>query len=151
MVVHIYSCLLTWIIPVQIHTGIITWNETGIFMNIQAYSCSWNFWKAGYGPSLSCAEFAMCLAQITELNCIILCNIALTTKAEWTLEVYKSSQLCMHTHPSCATYIKVSSSKDSPSYFILKCRYFLKKFIATCPSALLVCPPWLLTSVCSMT
>ena len=43
MVVHLYSCLLTGIIPVQIHTGIITWNGTGIFMNSQAYSCSWNF------------------------------------------------------------------------------------------------------------
>ena len=47
MVVHVYSCLLTGIIPVQIHSGIITWNGTGIFMNIQAYSCSWNFRKAG--------------------------------------------------------------------------------------------------------
>ena len=32
MVVHVYSCLLTRIIPVQIHTGIITWNATGVFM-----------------------------------------------------------------------------------------------------------------------
>ena len=47
MVVHVYSCLLTGIIPVQIYTGIITWNGNGIFMNIQAYSCSWNFTKAG--------------------------------------------------------------------------------------------------------
>ena len=31
MVLHVYSCLLTGIIPVQIHTGIITWNRTGIF------------------------------------------------------------------------------------------------------------------------
>ena len=45
MVVHVYSCLFTWIILVQIHTGILTWNGTGIFMNIQAYSCSWNFKK----------------------------------------------------------------------------------------------------------
>ena len=48
MAVHVYSCLLTGIIPVQIHTGIITWNRTGIFMNIQAYSCSWNFRKPGW-------------------------------------------------------------------------------------------------------
>ena len=47
MVVHVYSCLLTGIIPFPVHTGIITWNRTGIFMNIQAYSCSWNFRKAG--------------------------------------------------------------------------------------------------------
>ena len=47
ILVHVYSCLLTGIIPVQSHTGIITWNGTGIFMNIQAYSCSWNFKKAG--------------------------------------------------------------------------------------------------------
>ena len=46
MVVHVYSCLLTGIIPVQIRTGIITWKGTGIFMNIEAYSCSWNFRKA---------------------------------------------------------------------------------------------------------
>ena len=38
MVVHHYSCLLTGIIPVLIHTGIITWNGTGIFMNIHEYS-----------------------------------------------------------------------------------------------------------------
>ena len=30
MVVHVYSCLLNGIIPVQIHPGIITWNRTGI-------------------------------------------------------------------------------------------------------------------------
>ena len=33
-----YSCLFTGIILVQIHTGILTWNGTGIFMNIQVYS-----------------------------------------------------------------------------------------------------------------
>ena len=38
MVVHVYLCLLTGIIPVQIYTGIITWNGTGIFMNIHEYS-----------------------------------------------------------------------------------------------------------------
>ena len=47
MVVHVYSYLLTGIIRVQIHAGIISWNGTGIFMNIQAYSCSWNFRKEG--------------------------------------------------------------------------------------------------------
>ena len=46
MVAHIYSCLLTGNIPVQIRTGITTWNGTGMFMNIQAFSCSWNFRKA---------------------------------------------------------------------------------------------------------
>ena len=34
MVVHVYSCLFTGIILVQIHTGILNWNRTGIFMNI---------------------------------------------------------------------------------------------------------------------
>ena len=37
-------------------------------------------------------------------------------------------------------YIKVSSNKDSPSYIVLKYRYFWLKFIATIRSALLVCP-----------
>ena len=35
MVVYVYSCLLTGIIQVQIHTGIITWNGTGIFMFLE--------------------------------------------------------------------------------------------------------------------
>ena len=48
MVVHVYSCLFTGIILVQINTGILTWNGTGIFMNVQVYSCSWNFRKAGF-------------------------------------------------------------------------------------------------------
>ena len=47
MVVNVYLCLFTGIILDQIHTGILTWNGTGIFMNIQVYSCSWNFRKAG--------------------------------------------------------------------------------------------------------
>ena len=47
MVVHVYPCSFTWIILVQIHTGILTWNRTGIFLNVQVYSCSWNFRKAG--------------------------------------------------------------------------------------------------------
>ena len=51
MVVHVYSCLFTGIILFQIHSGILTWNGTGIFMNIhsQVYSCSWNFRKVGFG------------------------------------------------------------------------------------------------------
>ena len=36
MVVHVYSCLLT---------GIITWNGTGIFMNIHEYSSLFIFLK----------------------------------------------------------------------------------------------------------
>ena len=47
----------------------------------------------------------------------------------------------MHTRPSCATYIKVSSNKDSPSYIILKYRYFWLKFIAPLCSAFIVRPP----------
>ena len=48
----------------------------------------------------------------------------------------------MHTQPSCPTYIKVSSNKDSPSYIVLKYSFFfLLKFIATLLSALLVRPP----------
>ena len=51
MVVHVYSCLLTGIIPVQIHTGNITWNGTGIFKLIHVPGISgkhsagrkWNF------------------------------------------------------------------------------------------------------------
>ena len=38
MVVHVYSCLLSGIIPVQIYTGIITLNGTGIIMNVHEYS-----------------------------------------------------------------------------------------------------------------
>ena len=40
MVVHVYLYLFTGIILVAIHTGILTWNRTGIFMNIQVCSCS---------------------------------------------------------------------------------------------------------------
>ena len=37
MVVHVYLCLFTGMIVVQVHTGILAWNRTGIFMNIQVY------------------------------------------------------------------------------------------------------------------
>ena len=35
MVVHVYLCLFTGIILVQIHTGILTGNGTGIFMFLE--------------------------------------------------------------------------------------------------------------------
>ena len=38
MVVHVYSCLFSEMILVQIHTGILTCKGTGIFMNIHEYS-----------------------------------------------------------------------------------------------------------------
>ena len=44
---------------VQIHTGIITWNGTGIFMNIQAHSCSWNIRKAGQFPIVILTELTL--------------------------------------------------------------------------------------------
>ena len=55
MVVHVYSCLFTRIILVQIHTGILTWNGTGIFMNIHVYSSLFMF-----------LEFQKSRVQLTE-------------------------------------------------------------------------------------
>ena len=66
--VRTYSCLLTGTIPVQIHTGIITWSGTGIFMNIQAYSCSWNFRKAGHVELEETNEIELLHRQMSTLS-----------------------------------------------------------------------------------
>ena len=52
MVVHVYSCLLTGIIPLQIHTGIITWNGTGIFKLIHVPGISGKQGGGGAGHLL---------------------------------------------------------------------------------------------------
>ena len=72
MVVYVYSYLFTGMILVQIHTEILTWNGTGIFMNIQAYSCSWNFRKAGL--SVKKKHFTIMLND-TECKLKHLCEI----------------------------------------------------------------------------
>ena len=43
VVAYVYSCLFTGIILVQIHTGILTWNGTGIIMNIHEFSSLFMF------------------------------------------------------------------------------------------------------------
>ena len=69
MVVHAYPCLFTGIILVQIHTGILTWNGTGIFMSIQVYSCSLNFRKAGVDLKMHAfLAFKVFLRNIVSVN-----------------------------------------------------------------------------------